>query len=143
MPLFLDKELAASGFTRKDQEDIEKVSYRCEACSLKEVSIGMLVLVMKKLKMTHTCVLNETNIEGVDSLRLLDQDQTSNLNHEEKGVDDGLRNCEAGPSTKPECEDASDKVGPEIVFILCFLHGLEVRIYLGLGVCCLSWRSRC
>lgn len=65
------------------------------------------------------------------------QDQNSNLNHEEKGVDDGLRNCEAGPSTKPECEDVSDKVGLEIVFILCFLHGLEVRIYLGLGVCCL------
>ncbi|KAM1133721.1 hypothetical protein ACFX2I_002244 [Malus domestica] len=29
--VFLDKELAASGFTRKDQEEIEKVMYSCEA----------------------------------------------------------------------------------------------------------------
>ncbi|XP_048432150.1 serine/threonine-protein kinase rio2 [Pyrus x bretschneideri] len=98
--VFLDKELAASGFTRKDQEDIEKF---IEGSLDKDASSGD----EGAEDGTDVSVLNEANIEGVDSLHLVDQDQTSNLKQEE----DNLRNCEAGPSSKPECEDVSDKEG--------------------------------
>ncbi|XP_050126090.1 serine/threonine-protein kinase rio2-like isoform X1 [Malus sylvestris] len=100
--VFLDKELAASGFTRKDQEEIEKFiegSLDKDASSADEGTEDD----------TDNSALNESNIEGVDSLNLLDQDQTSNLKQEEEGAEDNLRNCEAGPSSKPECEDVSDK----------------------------------
>ncbi|KAM1181887.1 hypothetical protein ACFX13_000449 [Malus domestica] len=102
--VFLDKELAASGFTRKDQEDIEKF---IEGSLDKGASSGD----EGAEDGTDVSVLNEANIEGVDSLHLVDQDQTSNLKQEEEGVEDNLRNCEAGPSSKPECEDVSDKEG--------------------------------
>ncbi|CAN6567867.1 unnamed protein product [Malus baccata var. baccata] len=106
--VFLDKELAASGFTRKDQEDIEKF---IEGSLDKGASSGD----EGAEDGTDVSVLNEANIEGIDSLHLVDQDQTSNLKQEEEGVEDNLRNCEAGPSSKPECEDVSDKVSLEIV----------------------------
>ncbi|KAM1052865.1 hypothetical protein ACFX2J_000437 [Malus domestica] len=102
--VFLDKELAASGFTRKDQEDIEKF---IEGSLDKGASSGD----EGAEDGTDVSVLNEANIEGVDSLHLVDQDQTSNLKQEEEGVEDNLRNCEAGPSSKAECEDVSDKEG--------------------------------
>ncbi|XP_048437917.1 serine/threonine-protein kinase rio2-like [Pyrus x bretschneideri] len=102
--VFLDKELAASGFTRKDQEDIEKFF---EGSLDKDASSGD----EGTEDDTDNSALNESNIEGVDSLNLLDQDQTSNLKQEEEGAEDNLRNCEAGPSSKPECEDVSDKEG--------------------------------
>ncbi|XP_068314753.1 serine/threonine-protein kinase rio2-like [Pyrus communis] len=102
--VFLDKELAASGFTRKDQEDIEKF---IEGSLDKDGSSGD----EGAEDGTDVSVLNEANIEGVDSLHLVDQDQTSNLKQEEEGVEDNLRSCEAGPSSKPECEDVSDKEG--------------------------------
>ncbi|KAM1611655.1 hypothetical protein ACFX1Z_000423 [Malus domestica] len=102
--VFLDKELAASGFTRKDQEDIEKF---IEGSLDKGASSGD----EGAEDGTDVSVLNEASIEGVDSLHLVDQDQTSNLKQEEEGVEDNLRNCEAGPSSKAECEDVSDKEG--------------------------------
>ncbi|KAB2617494.1 serine/threonine-protein kinase rio2-like [Pyrus ussuriensis x Pyrus communis] len=102
--VFLDKELAASGFTRKDQEEIEKF---IEGSLDKDASSGD----EGTEDDTDNSALNESNIEGVDSLNLLDQDQTSNLKQEEEGAEDNLRNCEAGPSSKPECEDVSDKEG--------------------------------
>ncbi|KAM1268048.1 hypothetical protein ACFX2I_000397 [Malus domestica] len=102
--VFLDKELAASGFTRKDQEDIEKF---IEGSLDKGASSGD----EGAEDGTDVSVLNEANIEGVDSLHLVDQDQTSNLKQEEEGVEDNLRNCEAGPSSKAECEDVNDKEG--------------------------------
>ncbi|XP_068339790.1 serine/threonine-protein kinase rio2-like [Pyrus communis] len=102
--VFLDKELAASGFTRKDQEEIEKF---IEGSLDKDASSGD----EGTEDDTDNSALNESNIEGVDSLNLLDQDQTSNLKQEEEGAEDNLRNSEAGPSSKPECEDVSDKEG--------------------------------
>ncbi|CAN6542163.1 unnamed protein product [Malus baccata var. baccata] len=84
--VFLDKELAASGFTRKDQEEIKKF---IEGSLDKDASFA-----------------DEGTEDDTDN-----SDQTSNLKQEEEGAEDNLRNCEAGPSSKPECEDVSDKEG--------------------------------
>lgn len=80
------------------------------------------------------CILASYIVTWYLHFVVIHQGQTLNLKHEEEGVENNLRNCEVGPSSKPESQDVSDKVGLEIVFILCFRHGLEVRIYLGLGV---------
>ncbi|XP_021833723.1 serine/threonine-protein kinase rio2 isoform X1 [Prunus avium] len=122
--VFLDKELAASGFTKKDQEVVEKFiegGLEKDASSDDEGTGDGTHISEEDASSddedfedaTHISVLNEANIKGVDSLHLLDQGQTLNSKHEEEGVGNNLRNCEVGPSSKPESQDVSDKEGDD------------------------------
>ncbi|KAK9911761.1 hypothetical protein M0R45_035652 [Rubus argutus] len=95
---FLDKELAASGFTRKDQEEIAKF---IEGGITKDASSDDEDIEDDE----NICVLNEENMKGVESLHVVDQ----TLKHDEEGELEGnLRTCEAGPSS--EHEAGSDEV---------------------------------
>ncbi|CAI0419219.1 unnamed protein product [Linum tenue] len=64
---FLDKELAASGFTRKDQDDMEKVWF-IEGDADSEEDEGE----------EHVSETNETNITNLDSLQIEDQEEQTN-----------------------------------------------------------------
>ncbi|XP_024170725.1 serine/threonine-protein kinase rio2 isoform X2 [Rosa chinensis] len=95
---FLDKELSASGFTRKDQEEIAKFiegGIKKDASSDDEDTEDD----------EHISMLNEANTMGVDSLHVADQ-------HDEQVESEGnVRTCEAGPSSEPENEDGSNEEG--------------------------------
>lgn len=96
---FLDKELAASGFSRKDQEDIEKFIEEDmdDTDSDREESED-------KLFVEST----EANVKGLSSLHLeVQEEQTSN--NDEDGVEVKQRSYEAGQDNRPEIQDDSDK----------------------------------
>lgn len=96
---FLDKELAASGFSRKDQEDIEKFIEEDmdDTDSDREESED-------KLFVEST----EANVKGLSSLHLeVQEEQTSN--NDEDGVEVKQRSCKAGQDNGPEIQDDSDK----------------------------------
>ncbi|GMY05068.1 serine/threonine-protein kinase rio2 [Fagus crenata] len=90
---FLDKELAASGFARKQIEGgVEK-----DADSGEESEDGAL-----------SSELNESDISGVDSLHLGEQ-QTLNCDDEKGIVEENQQNSEAGQTNGLETQDVSDK----------------------------------
>ncbi|XP_021282254.1 serine/threonine-protein kinase rio2 isoform X1 [Herrania umbratica] len=91
---FLDKELAASGFTRKDQDDIEKF---IEGDAGDDVSDD-----------EHESGLCQTNIKGFDSLHLDQKEPTSSCNEEEQG-DENQHSPEAGLTGNPESQNSSNE----------------------------------
>ncbi|KAK9268113.1 hypothetical protein L1049_010553 [Liquidambar formosana] len=95
---FLDKELAASGFTRKDQDVIEKFidgEIEEDQSSDDEETVDE----------GHNSELNEGNIRDFNSIHLLDQrDQT--LNCDQKCEEEDQQLCEAVQSSGPETQDA-------------------------------------
>ncbi|GAV67179.1 RIO1 domain-containing protein/Rio2_N domain-containing protein [Cephalotus follicularis] len=98
---FLDKELAASGFTSKDQDDIEM----CIEGGI-EKNIG------SDNEETeddgHVFELNETNTKGFDSLLLLEKEEpTSNYNEEQVKVNQ--QNPKASENSEPVNQNESDK----------------------------------
>lgn len=96
---FLDKELAASGFSRKDQEDIEKFIEEDmdDTDSDREESED-------KLFVEST----EANVKGFSSLHLEEQEEQTS-NNDEDGVEVKQRSYEAGQDNRPEIQDDSDK----------------------------------
>ncbi|XP_062113717.1 uncharacterized protein LOC133824758 isoform X2 [Humulus lupulus] len=104
--VFLDKELAASGFSRKDQEDIEKFIEEGVEENNSDTDEGT---------EDEECVsvMNEQNIEGVGSLHLQDQgDQTVDC-AEAGELKDKEHDRQAGESSVPETEDTNDDEGDE------------------------------
>ncbi|KAK9989113.1 hypothetical protein SO802_029352 [Lithocarpus litseifolius] len=97
---FLDKDLAASGFTRKDQEDIEKfieggVEKDADSGDEENEDGGLV------------SELNESDISGVDSLHLV---ELPTLNCDAEGrVEENEQKTEAGLTNGPETQDASDE----------------------------------
>ncbi|KAE8022763.1 hypothetical protein FH972_008538 [Carpinus fangiana] len=105
-PGSLDKELAASGFTKKDQEDMEKYTEggteTDAGCSDEESEGG---------GHSSDSEFNESSLGDVDSLQLQDQDeQTLNCDGEGR-VEENQQNCEVGQSqtSGPETQDASEE----------------------------------
>ncbi|KAK3222704.1 hypothetical protein Dsin_009729 [Dipteronia sinensis] len=95
---FLDKELAASGFTRNDQDDIEKFiegGIEKDANSEDEETDD-----------EDVSELNDTNVKSLNSLRLVEQVEPS-LSKQEGEYEDGQK-CETGDSGS-EPQDVSDK----------------------------------
>ncbi|XWS65032.1 hypothetical protein CRYUN_Cryun05aG0055700 [Craigia yunnanensis] len=92
---FLDKELAASGFTTKDQDDIQKFIEGDVA--EEDVSDD-----------EHESELCQTNIKGFDSLNLDQEALTSSCN-EEGQVDENQHSPEAGQSDDPESQNSSNE----------------------------------
>ncbi|PPD88083.1 hypothetical protein GOBAR_DD14984 [Gossypium barbadense] len=96
---FLDKELAASGFTRKDEDDIQKfIEGDVEE---DDVSDG-----------EHDSELCQTNIKGFDSLHLDQEESTSRCN-EEGQVVENLQSPEVGQRGDPESQNLSSNEGDE------------------------------
>ncbi|GMJ12215.1 hypothetical protein like AT3G51270 [Hibiscus trionum] len=93
---FLDKELAASGFSRKDEDEIQKF-IEGDVEEDDNVFGG-----------EHDSELCETNIKGFDSLHLDQEEPTSSCNEEDQ-VDENLQNSEAGQSGDPECQNSSNE----------------------------------
>ncbi|XP_057491599.1 serine/threonine-protein kinase rio2 [Actinidia eriantha] len=94
---FLDKELAASGFTRKDQDDIEKFT---EGDLEKDLSSDE--------EETETAS-NDANAKHLDSLCLVEQ-QEQTVTCDEKGeAEKNQQFAEAGQSNEIETQDASKK----------------------------------
>ncbi|KAL4352416.1 hypothetical protein GQ457_06G014980 [Hibiscus cannabinus] len=92
---FLDKELAASGFTRKDEDEIQKfIEGDVEEDDLSHGE--------------HDSELCQTNIKGFDSLHLDQEEPTSSCN-EEGQVDENLQTSEAGQSGDPEGQNSSSE----------------------------------
>uniref|UniRef100_A0A2N9ILJ9 Serine/threonine-protein kinase RIO2 n=1 Tax=Fagus sylvatica TaxID=28930 RepID=A0A2N9ILJ9_FAGSY len=95
----LDKELAASGFTRKDQEDIEKFiegGIEKDADSSDEESEDE----------GHSSELNESDISGVESLHLVEQ----TLDCDDEGrIEENQQDSEADQTNGAETQDASDE----------------------------------
>ncbi|KAK7277097.1 hypothetical protein RIF29_18247 [Crotalaria pallida] len=93
---FLDRKLAASGFTRKDEEHIQRFIEGGAESDSNSDSEGV--------DSVNDLVedLNEANIIDDDSSHLLEQDD----GHESQEKDE---TCEAGESSGSEKEDASDK----------------------------------
>ncbi|XP_052200255.1 serine/threonine-protein kinase rio2 [Diospyros lotus] len=100
---FLDKELAASGFTRKDQEDIEKLTeVDCKKDNLdsddEETSDG------------YICDATEdSNIKQLDSMSLVDQDEQSGACDEKSNAERNQGDAEAGQSNGIMTQVASDE----------------------------------
>ncbi|TXG56742.1 hypothetical protein EZV62_018055 [Acer yangbiense] len=95
---FIDKELAASGFTRNDQDDIEKFiegGIEKDANSEDEETDD-----------EDVSELNDTNVKSLDSLHLVEQEEPR-LCKQEGENEDGQK-CEAGGSGS-ETQDVSDK----------------------------------
>ncbi|ESR65535.1 hypothetical protein CICLE_v10008180mg [Citrus x clementina] len=101
---FLDKELAASGFTRKDQDVIQKFIGGSieESGSDDEGSDD-----------GNESETNETNVDGLDSLHLAEQDvihKNPDLNSKKEGVsEENQQNSEAGQGSEHDRHNASDK----------------------------------
>lgn len=96
---FLDKELAASGFSRKDQEDIEKFI---------EEDIDDTDSDREESEDKQFVESTEANVKGLSSLHLeVQEEQTSN--NDEDGVEVKQRSYEAGQDNRPEIQDDSDK----------------------------------
>ncbi|KAJ4724755.1 Serine/threonine-protein kinase [Melia azedarach] len=102
---FLDKELAASGFTTKAQDDIEKFigGNEKDLGSDNEGSDD-----------SNVCELNETNVNGVDSLHLVEQnviheEPSSSSSKMESVSEENHQNHEAGEESEPDGQDLSDK----------------------------------
>ncbi|KAH7529479.1 hypothetical protein FEM48_Zijuj05G0188300 [Ziziphus jujuba var. spinosa] len=100
---FLDKELAASGFTRKDQEDIEKF---IEGDIEKNISNGD---DDGSEDDVHISDLNEENNKGIESLHLQDQVESTLDGDRPVEVKESKQKSEAGQGSGPESQDASDK----------------------------------
>ncbi|KAB1218198.1 Serine/threonine-protein kinase rio2 [Morella rubra] len=103
----LDKELAASGFSRKDQEDIEKlIEGEKDADWDDEES--------EDVGHSSNSELNESYISGVDSLHLLEQQEQSSDCDKEGRVEKNQQNSEvgqsqtSGPETQYESEEGED-----------------------------------
>ncbi|KAH7573414.1 hypothetical protein JRO89_XS03G0144800 [Xanthoceras sorbifolium] len=96
---FLDKELAASGFTRKDQDDIEKF---IEGGIEKDVNSDD-----EETDDEDVSELNDTNVKSLDSLHLVEQEEPS-LNYKREGEKENGQKCEVGDSG-PETQDVIDK----------------------------------
>ncbi|XVE62321.1 hypothetical protein DITRI_Ditri06bG0108800 [Diplodiscus trichospermus] len=92
---FLDKELAASGFTRKDQDDIQKFI---------EGDVGEDDVSDDE----HESELCQTDIKGFDSLHLDQEEPTSSCN-EEGHVDENHHTPEAGQSGDREPQNSSNE----------------------------------
>ncbi|KAF3951657.1 hypothetical protein CMV_022716, partial [Castanea mollissima] len=97
---FLDKDLAASGFTRKDQEDIEKF---VEGGIEKDADSGD----EENEDGGLASELNESDISGIDSLHLVEQ-PTLNCDVDGRG-EENEQKTEAGQTNGPETQDASDE----------------------------------
>ncbi|GAY59322.1 hypothetical protein CUMW_193670 [Citrus unshiu] len=107
---FLDKELAASGFTRKDQDVIQKFIGGSieESGSDDEGSDD-----------GNESEMNETNVDGLDSLHLGEQSdllsfdvihKNPDLNSKKEGVsEENQQNSEAGQGSEHDRHNASDK----------------------------------
>lgn len=96
---FLDKELAASGFSRKDQEDIEKFI---------EEDMDDTDSDREESEDKQFVESTEANVKGLSSLHLeVQEEQTSN--NDEDGVEVKQRSYEAGQDNRPEIQDDSDK----------------------------------
>ncbi|MBA0795246.1 hypothetical protein Gohar_006137, partial [Gossypium harknessii] len=96
---FLDKELAASGFTRKDEDDIQKfIEGDVEEDDVSDDE--------------HDSELCQTNIKGFDSLHLDQEESTSRCN-EEGQVVENLQRPEVGRSGDPESQNLSSNEGDE------------------------------
>ncbi|XP_004307023.1 PREDICTED: serine/threonine-protein kinase rio2-like [Fragaria vesca subsp. vesca] len=106
---FLDKELSASGFTKKDHEEIAKFiegGIKKDASSDDEDTED----VGDTEDDEHTSVLNEANTMGIDSLQVVDQV----LQHDEQvELEGNVRTCEGGPSSEPENEDSRNEEGDD------------------------------
>lgn len=99
---FLDKELSASGFTRKDQDEIEKFIEEGIEKDTGSDDEGMAD------EGRNSDEFDETNIKEFDSLQLLEQPER--VNCEEKGkAEERQQFCEAGQSSGRETQDMSDK----------------------------------
>ncbi|TYJ20762.1 hypothetical protein E1A91_A08G018600v1 [Gossypium mustelinum] len=98
---FLDKELAASGFTRKDEDDIQKfIEGDVEEDDVSDDE--------------HDSELCQTNIKGFDSLHLDQEESTSRCNEEGEGqVVEILQSPEVGQSGDPESQNLSSNEGDE------------------------------
>ncbi|KAF3438409.1 hypothetical protein FNV43_RR21171 [Rhamnella rubrinervis] len=104
--VFLDKELAASGFTRKDQEYIEKF---IEGGIEKNISDGD-----DEIKDdVDISDLNEENIKGIKSVHLQDQIEPTLEGDGEVDGTDKQQNVEACQSRELESQVASDKEDDE------------------------------
>ncbi|GMN70224.1 hypothetical protein TIFTF001_039267 [Ficus carica] len=100
--VFLDKELAASGFTRKDQEDIQ----RFIEGGVEENDSDTDEETEDDIFFSDT---NEENIEGVDSLHLEDQ-STSDFAEADELED--RQYCEVGQSSGPDTQNTIDETFP-------------------------------
>ncbi|KAJ6734059.1 SER/THR-PROTEIN KINASE RIO2 [Salix purpurea] len=132
---FLDKELAASGFSRKDQEDIEKgfVLHHPPLIFDRHMSTSnsfgklpaYLVVASSVLKFIEEDTDDtdsgreetedkqfvesmEANVKGLSSFHLEEQEEQTS-NSDEDGVEVKQRSCKAGQDNGPEIEDDSDK----------------------------------
>ncbi|EXB51891.1 Serine/threonine-protein kinase rio2 [Morus notabilis] len=98
---FLDKELAASGFTRKDQEDIQQFIEGGIEEDASDSDEGT----EDDISISGT---NEEIVEGVDSLHLLDQEQPT-LDCAKADKLEDRQQCEAGPSSGPDTQNTIDE----------------------------------
>lgn len=96
---FLDKELAASGFSRKDQEDIEKFI---------EEDIDDTDSDREESEDKQFVESTEANVKGLSSLPLEEQEEQTS-NSDEDGVEVKQQSCEAGQDNRAEIQDDSDK----------------------------------
>uniref|UniRef100_A0A6N2LN52 RIO2 kinase winged helix domain-containing protein n=1 Tax=Salix viminalis TaxID=40686 RepID=A0A6N2LN52_SALVM len=96
---FLDKELAASGFSRKDQEDIEKFIEE----DTDDTDSGR-----EETEDKQFVESMEANVKGLSSFHLEEQEEQTS-NSDEDGVEVKQRSCKAGQDNGPEIEDDSDK----------------------------------
>ncbi|XP_037495325.1 serine/threonine-protein kinase rio2 isoform X2 [Jatropha curcas] len=98
---FLDKELAASGFTRKDQNDIEKF---IEGGSEKDTSSDTEGTEDEE----HASESNETTIKKLDSLQLADQEECTSNAYEDDKVDENQQSYEASQNNESETQEEED-----------------------------------
>ncbi|KAG5226276.1 RIO kinase [Salix suchowensis] len=101
---FLDKELAASGFSRKDQEDIENsIFLQFIEEDTDDTDSGR-----EETEDKQFVESMEANVKGLSSFHLEEQEEQTS-NSDEDGVEVKLRSCKAGQDDGPEIEDDSDK----------------------------------
>lgn len=101
---FLDKELAASGFTKKDQDEIEKLNEGDLDDDSNDTDGAI-----EEDELRNSGSVNELNTSELDSLYLLDKDEqllTVNSTHE---VKENQQNSESRQSNGPENQDTSDQ----------------------------------
>lgn len=99
---FLDRELAASGFSRKDQDDIEKFIEGGIEKDRNSDSEGT-------EDEENESESNETINRTLDTLRLLEKEEHSSNSVEDGKVDENQQSCETSQNIGSESGEASDK----------------------------------
>ncbi|EEF29046.1 serine/threonine-protein kinase rio2 [Ricinus communis] len=99
---YLDKELAASGFTRKDQDHIEKFIEGDVEKDSGSDSEGA-------ENEEHVAELNETALRSLDSLHLQEQEECASGSDKEDKVDELHQICEADKHNGSEAQEVSGK----------------------------------